>query len=117
MLVDTNPHNVATARMNGLKVHYASIGSEFVMHGVDLGDIGRILAMTPNDEVTSIASMEFREVFGSANVYQLAPPAKSRERHGAFLNTFIGRVLFGYRSTFDELQERLDQGLSLRRLS
>ena len=115
MLVDTNPHNVATARMNGLKVHYASIGSEFVMHGVDLGDIGRILAMTPNDEVNSIASMEFREVFGSANVYQLAPPAKSSERHRRIPEHLRGRVLFGTGSTFDELQERLDQGAQLKK--
>ena len=38
---------------------YASIGSEFVQEEIDLGGIGRLLAMTPNDEVNTLASMGF----------------------------------------------------------
>lgn len=115
LLIDTNPQNVATARMNGLRVHYASIGSDFVLEEIDLGDTGRMLAMTPNDEVNSIAAMEFREMFGSANVYQLAPPAKTSERHRRIPEHLRGRVLFGKELTFETLQKRLDGGATLKK--
>ncbi|TWT46570.1 cation:proton antiporter [Botrimarina hoheduenensis] len=114
MLVDTNPQNVAAARMNGLNVHYASIGSDFVVQGVDLGDIGRMIAMTPNDEVNSIAAMEFREPFGSANVYQLAPSAKTSERHRRIPDHLRGRVLFGGDVTYEKLRQRMEEGARLK---
>ena len=115
LLVDTNPQNVAAGRINGLRVHYASIGSEFVLQGLDLGGIGRLLAMTPNDEVNSIAAMEFRELFGSANVYQLAPPKKTSERHRRIPEHLRGRVLFSARATYDELRRREEAGAMLKK--
>ena len=115
MLVDTNPQNVAAARMAGLRVHYASIGSEFVLQGTDLGDIGRLLAMTPNDEVNTIAAMEFRELFGGANVYQLAPSKKTSERHRRIPDHLRGRVLFGPDLTHEELRRRFESGARLKK--
>ncbi|MEN0110913.1 MAG: cation:proton antiporter [Planctomycetota bacterium] len=117
LLVDTNPQNVAAARMSGLRVQYASIGSEFVLHGVDLGGIGRLLAVTPNDEVNSIAAMEFRELFGSANVYQLATAKKTSERQRRIPEHLRGRVLFNATLTFDELKSRTDGGSVLKKTS
>ncbi|MEQ8846935.1 cation:proton antiporter [Botrimarina sp.] len=115
LLVDTNPQNVAAARMNGLRAHYASIGSEFVMQGLDLGGIGRMIAMTPNDEVNSIAAMEFRELFGSENVYQLAPSKKTSERHRRIPQHLRGRLLFGEGLTFEELRRRSEAGAQLKK--
>lgn len=115
LLVDTNPQNVATARMSGLRVHYASIGSEFVHQGLDLGGIGRLLAMTPNDEVNSIAVTEFRELFGSENVYQLAPSKKSGERHRRIPHHLRGRLLFGEELTHDALRQRMEAGAQLKK--
>lgn len=114
-LVDTNPQNVAAARMNGLSVHYASIGSEFVVQGIDLSEIGRLLSMTPNDEVNSIAAMEFRELFGSVNVYQLAPSKKTSERHRRIPDHLRGRILFGDRLTYEELNKRIESGSCLKK--
>ena len=115
MLVDTNPQNVAAARMNGLSVHYASIGSEFVHQGLDLSELGRMLAMTPNDEVNSIAAMEFRELFGSVNVFQLAPSKKTSERHRRIPDHLRGRVMFGERLTYEELTRRINEGAVLKK--
>ncbi len=115
MLVDTNPQSVAAARMNGLPVHFASIGSEFIVQGVDLGDIGRLLAMTPNDEVNSIAAMEFRELFGSANVYHFAPPENTSERHRRIPDHLKGRVLFGEGITYESLRSRIESGSQIKK--
>ena len=115
ILVDTNPQNVAAARMSGLSAHYASIGSEFALQGIDLGDIGRLMAMTPNDEVNSLAAMEFRELFGSANVYQLSAPKKTSERHRRIPDHLRGRALFDASVTHEELQRRSETGARVKK--
>jgi len=110
LLVDTNPGNISAARMEGLPVCYASIGSEFVHKETDLGGIGRLLAMTPNDEVNTLAASEFAEQLGSANVYQLAPHEKATARHEKVPAHLRGRLLFAKDLTHDELRKRFNQG-------
>jgi len=115
LLVDTNPQSVAAARMAGLRVHYASIGSDFVLQNLDLGGIGRMLAMTPNDEVNSIAAMEFRELFGRENVYQLAPAKKTSERHRRVPHHLRGRILFAEGVNYESIRQRVDAGAQLKK--
>ncbi len=110
LLVDTNPENISMARMDGLPVCYASIGSEFVHEETDLGDIGRLLAMTPNDEVNTLAASEFAEQLGSANVYQFSPHEKSSERHQRVPKHLRGRILFAKDLTEDQLRHRFQNG-------
>ncbi len=116
-MVDTNPQSVQSARMAGVPAHFASIGSDFVHHGVDLGGIGRLFAMTPNDEVNSIATTEFREVFGSENCYQLTPPKQASERRRRIPQHLRGRMLFGEGQTDEELRRRLSGGAQLKKTS
>ena len=110
LLVDTNPGNNAAARMSGLAVSYASIGSEFVQEEIDLGGIGRLLAMTPNDEVNTLAAMGFVERFGSAEVYQLAVSSASSDRTETVGAYRTGRILFDRPITMEELEERFERG-------
>lgn len=114
LLVDTNPQNIAAARMAGLPVSYASIGSEFIREEVDLGEVGRLMAMTPNDEVNSLAATEFAEMFGSANVYQFAAPS-SKERLERVPSHRRGRVLFADGVTHDALQLRFAAGAVIKK--
>jgi hypothetical protein len=71
-MVDTNYRHVAAATMAGLPSQCASIVSEY-MEEIDLAGIGRLLAVTPNDDLNTLAAMEFAPVFGRENVYQLSP--------------------------------------------
>ncbi|MEM9186857.1 MAG: cation:proton antiporter [Planctomycetota bacterium] len=114
LLVDTNPQNISDARMAGLPVCYASIGSEFVHEETDFGQIGRLVAMTPNDEVNSLAATEFAEQFGSANVYQLSPPA-STERLERVPQHRRGRTLFADGVTHDALRLRFAAGAVIKK--
>jgi NhaP-type Na+/H+ or K+/H+ antiporter len=104
--VDTNHQNIAAARMAGLTVHFASIGSEFVRDEVDLGDVGRLLAMTPNDEVNTLAAMEFVDEFGRREVYQLAAAEPDHERRDRVPAYRRGRTLFARDATFATLSAR-----------
>lgn len=115
LLVDTNPENISAARMDGLPVCYASIGSEYVQEEIDFGNIGKLLAMTPNDEVNTLAASEFVEQFGTANVYQLAPREKASERHQRVPSHLRGRLLFAQSLTSDEIRERHNQGYRIKK--
>ncbi|MCO6043643.1 cation:proton antiporter [Aeoliella sp. ICT_H6.2] len=115
LLVDTNPQNIALARMDGLPVCYASIGSDFVHEETDLGDLGRLLAMTPNDEVNTLAASEFAEQFGSANVFQFAPHEKTSQRHQRVPKHLRGRILFASDLTEDQIKERHESGFVMKK--
>jgi len=114
LLVDTNQWNTSRARMAGLATCYANIGSEYVRNELDLGDIGRLLAMTPNDEVNALAALNFAEDFSRAGVYQLATPASSSERTEPLSAHHRGRVLFGEEVTFDLLARRFAAGAEVK---
>lgn len=110
MVVDTNPQNNSAARMAGLPVIFASIGSELVREKTDLGGIGRMLAMTPNDEVNTLAATAYAERFGRSEVYQLATGGSTtgnNERKATYRN---GRILFAEPTTFDALETRFANG-------
>jgi NhaP-type Na+/H+ or K+/H+ antiporter len=115
LLVDTNPSNNAAARMAGLPMAYASVGSEFVQEEIDLGGIGRLLAMTPNDEVNTLAAMGFSERFGRAEVYQVAAAESSSGRTESVGAYRRGRTLFDNPVTVDELEERFHAGATIKK--
>jgi NhaP-type Na+/H+ or K+/H+ antiporter len=114
MLIDNNRANVHDANLAGLHAHYANVLSEDVEHELDLDDIGRLLALTPNDEVNALAAQRFSELFDRQHVYQLAPKVglvhedpEDRETIPRYLR---GRILFGARATDEYLAERVADG-------
>ena len=109
LLVDTNPANVSAARLEGLPSYLGSIVSEAAAEETDLGGIGRLFALTRNDEVNSLAVLHFGEIFGRREVYQLASRGRigARSEGAAHLR---GRSLFGDEITYDELERRFARG-------
>ncbi len=110
LLVDTNYGNITVARMSGLPAVYASIASEFAREEIDLADIGRLLAMTPNDQVNTLAVLEFIENFGRAEVYQLAPPEAPNQRQEVVSTERQGRILFRADANSNTLEDRFAAG-------
>jgi NhaP-type Na+/H+ or K+/H+ antiporter len=110
LLVDTNRWNINAARLEGLPTCYANILSEHATEQLDLGGIGRFLALTRNDEVNSLASMHFTELFGRAGVYQLLPEREGKGRADTAAEHLRGRFLFGPSVTYRVLDERFAAG-------
>lgn len=111
LLIDSNETNVAECRTAGLRVLHANALSEYVISELDLGAMGRMLAMTPNDEVNSLATERLGHLLGRANVYQLAPRMDGG-RHDA-THTHRVRYLFGRDETFRRITERFAAGAVL----
>jgi NhaP-type Na+/H+ or K+/H+ antiporter len=106
LLVDNNRHKVAAARDEGLPTYAGSILAEYAPSEIDLGGLGRLLAVTPNDWVNALAVQRFTRVFGAAECYQLPP----REEDSAGEHRHLhGRWLFGRECTYAELARRFGE--------
>lgn len=113
LLVDTNHRNIREARMKGLPTAEQNILQEDATEDLDLGGVGRLLALTSNDEVNTLASMSLTELFGKANVFQLVPwrQVEKNEQPPPHLRS---RYLFLQGMTFDRLTDRYDKGDQVR---
>ena len=110
LVVDANPSHIARARMDGLKVYLGNVLADNADEELDLQGIGRLFALTPNDEVNALCAIHYRHLFGSGEVYQLAP-AKEIIRGTEPVPTHMrGRLLFGEEVQHDVLARRFRRG-------
>ena len=112
MLVDTDPYNVTRSVALGLPARRLSVLTEEATHELDLRGIGRILALTSNDEVNALASGRFARLFGRRETFQLAPG--ERQRSGALPEALLGRVIGIQGLDYGTLDERTRQGWRVR---
>lgn len=112
VLVDTDPYNVTRAVAEGLTARRISVLAEEATDTIDLRGIGRLLALTSNDEVNALATARFARVFGRREVFQLAPDSR---RQGVSMPTeFLGRVIGIDPLSFSTVDERTRQGWRVR---
>lgn len=105
VLVDTNYNKVAKANIAGLDGVCANILNEAARGELPLAGIGKILAMTPNDEVNSLAIRECRAMFGRAGAYQLTFRTENAHVRRGMNKHLMGRELFGEGLTFTKLRD------------
>src|SRR5690606_36214499 len=67
---------------------------------------------TSNDEVNALADIHFGEVFGSSEIYQLAP--RSNPQRGTLSLELHGRYIFGQEVTHTQLNTLFDEGAEIR---
>jgi hypothetical protein len=112
MLVDTDPYNVTRSVALGLPARRLSVLTEEATHELDLRGIGRILALTSNDEVNALAATRFARVFGRRETFQLAPGEKRRD--GVLPAELLGRIIGIEGLEYGTLDERTRQGWRVR---
>ena len=116
LLVDTNPHNVYKARMDNLKIVYASILEEEARMRLDLSEVGTFLALTSNDEVNSLAALAFRDTLGKNSVYQI-PPFTSEEGEAKKISnrkSLHGKRPFSDQLSFSQVTSLYNKGWKFR---
>lgn len=115
-LVDANRKNVAQARQDGLEAKCDNILAEYAFEDLELDGIGRFLALTPNDEVNSLATVHASDVFERSNVYQLAPEGADEGGRLTEMPAHLqGRILFDAVATHAEITKRFAQGATIKR--
>jgi len=113
VLATINRNDERGARMAGLRTYYGNILDEDVDLRLEMSGIGRLMALTPNDEVNALASRRFSDLFGGGEVYQLSamPPPPGVEGTVVDLG---GRQLFGESVNYPALRKAITEG-SIRR--
>lgn len=112
-MADSRYKNVSAAKFEGLSAYYGSILSEKVLDSMNLHGIGRLAALTSNEEANALAAVHFAQMFGRKDVYQLHSAAGDA-RKNIDVDHLVGRNLFGEGVTFDELEEKYDAGWSVK---
>ncbi|MFQ5656640.1 MAG: cation:proton antiporter [Candidatus Methylomirabilales bacterium] len=115
LLVDTDRRNISAARLAGLPTFYASVLSDSVLDEIELGGIRRLLALTSNDAINSLAALHFIPLLGRSEVYQLAPEAEAKNGDDAIAPHLRGRLLFGPEISFTFLTSRVDAGAEIKK--
>jgi len=105
VVADTNRSNVNAARMDGLQTYFGSVLTESAMEELNLEGIGRLLALTANDEANSLAALHFVEVFDRSEVYQLAVGGEEVGKDEGSPRHLRGRLLFGKGRTYEHLTD------------
>lgn len=113
VILDTNRYNTRQANMDGLNAYNESIISEKVTDRVNLEGVGKLLALTSNDEVNAMGVLHFTEIFDKENLYQLQPITKADEREFSPQH-LRGRFLFGKDITYDYITKRVREGASIK---
>jgi len=116
LVVDRNAAHAAAARMAGLRSVNADVLSSYVGEELELFGIGRLLAVTPNFEVNTLACEEFIHQFGRGNVYQLGIGEGSSHRTD-LSHRMRGRMLFDVRLTHEELARWWEEGSRIKKTS
>ncbi len=111
LLVDTDSADISSARMAGLQTFYASILSDAVLDRIEVGQIRRMLALTPNDEINALAALHFSEIFDRSEIYQLPAEGERQDAEPERIPRHLrGRLLFGPKATYTELTARFNAG-------
>ncbi|MFK8025911.1 MAG: cation:proton antiporter [Ilumatobacter sp.] len=109
LLIDTDPYNVTRAIGRGLTARRMSALAEDAAESLDLRGIGRLLAITSNDEVNALSTARFARVFGRREVFQLAP-GKKRSGASTVPDEYLGRIIGIDGLTYAALDDKTRQG-------
>jgi NhaP-type Na+/H+ or K+/H+ antiporter len=116
LLVDSDYLEAREARMDNLPVYYGNLLAEHAEENMNLDGLGKLLAITPNDDANSLASIHLAELFGRSDVYQLSPEEAPLPGIDTTVPIHLrGRTLFAKGLSFSELEKRFRDGAQIKR--
>ena len=113
-MVDTDVNNIAAAKMASLSAQHTSIMSKVAHEAAAEGEYGRLVALTRNDEVNALACMNYIELFGRANIFQLSFKRAGHARHESVGPNQRGRLIFDRGTSWTQLNEAFAKGASVK---
>lgn len=109
-MIDSNRSHVNKAQLAGIKTYFGNVMSKNVMDSLELEGIGKLLALTPNDEVNALAVLHMAEIFNREELYQLIPTSEKKAADSEISFRHLrGRYVFGEGITYSYLRKRFGQ--------
>lgn len=110
LLADSLRGNLMSARMNNLETFHGNLLSEYAQEHLDLSGIGKLLALSGEEQHDGLICSGFKHEFGHNNVFQLyVSNHDTQKRHGT-ASRFYGHRLFGDGVIFSSLLQWFDDG-------
>jgi NhaP-type Na+/H+ or K+/H+ antiporter len=114
LLVDTNYTHVVDAHLAELEAQHGTILSERNSERLNLEGIGRLMALTSNDEVNAMAMLQYHETFERAELYQL-PPQRDNEIVSTNVPLHLrGRFLFHENADYNRINTLVESGATVK---
>lgn len=92
VLVDRDSYDVYLARKKGLSAHKGDALNEYFIEQLPLAGIGKLLALTSNDEVNTLACQLGKRYFGKDKTFQIHKSLKDKDE--SFLKAAGGMLIF-----------------------
>lgn len=114
LLTDSNWDNIRAARMDGLKTFYGNPVSEYAEQRLDLTGIGKLLGISPERSINTVAGMRYGNEFGQHNVFAMRTSIDARltDKHIEG-EEHRGQYLFADHLTYSKFSSLLSQGAEL----
>ena len=115
IVTDSSWENISAARLAHIPVYFGNPTSDNADRNLDLTRIGKLFAITPNPELSTLARLKYRSIFGRDAIYYLKTSSekKSSERH-LIAQTNRGKVLFNESMTYQQLASLISKGAELK---
>lgn len=110
LVADSNWKHTTKAKSRDLETYHGNVLSEYALDEMNLDGIGRMLSLTPNDEVNSLAALRFGEIFGRSHVFQLPPNTQGRTTNKDVTGHLSGRILFHDQLNFERISKIIAEG-------
>lgn len=117
MVADANWGSISTARMAKLPTFYGNILSQYALEELELGGIGRMLALTSDSDFNSLAVLHFADIFDRAQLYQLPLEGEKEGDKRTVSRHLRGRLLFGPDLTYGHLSRLFASGATIKATS
>jgi NhaP-type Na+/H+ or K+/H+ antiporter len=115
LMVDTNWANISAARMVGVSTFYGNILSQYTLDEIELSGIGRLVALTSDNEFNSLSTLQLTNDFGRAEIYQLPAGDEEKGVKNAVSRHLRGRLLFSNNATYNSLARWFAAGAVLKK--
>ncbi|MCA1796049.1 MAG: sodium:proton antiporter, partial [Geobacteraceae bacterium] len=112
-LADSSWEYTSKSRMEGLPTYFGNPISEHSDRHLDMVGLGRMLALSPHEELNMGAAMHYRVDLGVENIFRVQNKSPRDKKPNQNLNQARGTILFGNNVTYSTLKDMLDHGAEI----
>ncbi|MBN1824211.1 MAG: sodium:proton antiporter [Endomicrobiales bacterium] len=113
ILADSSRENIQRAKMEGLNAYHCNILSSDTIEELEFEGIGKVLALTPNDEVNRLAVQHFNRIIEKKDLFLIQPEAKPYIKSDDKTH-WDGTHLFGKEMTYREMSNLFRSGYEIK---
>ncbi len=115
LLSDSHWRYIKEARMKDIKTYYGNVVSEHADHNLDLIGIGKLIAVSMNNDLNLLAASRYKNEFGVANIFMLSNEDKNKDDNKHTVSKEgKARHLFAKDVTYAKLASLLAQGAQIK---